>query len=169
MIRFTGSYVDGGRKFETRMKIWEVEQRGKMIVAQASTSRVVNPEYEKALIDTGKCRQVGDKYYVNSSWNVRFIFEAFNKAVNADLKRGDTICINSGEITYEPYTKQDGSIGYSTKITIRDFDFVNDEYGTTNQDKAPEVAHKEESKPAEIPAPEVPANEGTDDSEELPF
>ena len=44
MIRFTGSYVDGGRKFETRMKIWEVEQRGKMIIAQASTSRVVNPE-----------------------------------------------------------------------------------------------------------------------------
>ena len=50
-----------------------------------------------------------------------------------------------------------------------DFDFVNDEYGTTNQDKAPEVAHKEENKPAEIPAPEVPANEGMDDSEELPF
>lgn len=94
----------------------------KIVFARLSTSRKtgkerVDTETGEILVDD-KGNPLSERIY--SSWNARFVGNAFEPAKG--LAAGAAINIKNGWIINEPYTKRDGTTGFSSYVTITDFE-----------------------------------------------
>lgn len=84
----------------TRLKLWEIEDRGNYADVRASESRKVREDnaYDKTQIDNG----VAQNGYIGTSWsNVRFAGHAYNKLKT--LGTEDTVTNLEFSIDKEPY------------------------------------------------------------------
>ena len=86
--------------------VWSVEDKGNYINGRISTSE--------------KDNRTGE--YINSSWFVRFVGKAKEKALT--LQERDRIKILSAKIT-NPLVKLDSGNKYVLNVTIFDFDIIN--------------------------------------------
>ncbi len=121
-------------------KVWSVEDKGKYVKGQISTSR-----------------KDKDGNYLNSSWFVRFVGGCADKA--RDIDRGTTILITAGSI--ETQKAEDGKI--YTNVVIFGFDFPEDNNSGQTQRKP---VNGTGSKKSKAPTYEV---EDSEDDEDLPF
>jgi len=101
--------------YDTELKL---QVSDKIVFARLSTSRKDSKHRQDM---TEELQDAADaaperKY---SSWNARFVGEAFEPAKG--LSKGESIDIIKGWIVNEPYEKRDGSKGYSSYVTISEF------------------------------------------------
>jgi len=107
------------RVYDTEIKL---QVSDKIVFARLSTSRKTGKELvdmETGEVLTGKDgNPLPERRF--SSWNARFVGNSFEPSKG--LSAGQTINIVNGWIVNEPYTKKDGSTGYSQTVIITDFE-----------------------------------------------
>lgn len=107
------------RVYDTEIKL---QVSDKIVFAHLSTSRKTGRE--RVDTETGEVLLADDGSPLperrRSSWIARFVGNAFEPSKG--LASGQAINILNGWITNEPFTKKDGSTGYSLVATISDFE-----------------------------------------------
>lgn len=143
MIRVSANYELKGYNFDTEFTVWKPEEKGKIIIARASTSRKCDPEYDKNLIESGIAKPYKDDYYVDSNWRVLFVGEAYNRAKKYNITDRDKIIKVRGDLSNEPYVNENGEKIYSNPtLKIFNFEFKDTAFNNNNAglDTPPVVA-----------------------------
>lgn len=119
--------------YDTEMKL---QVSDKIVFARLSTSRKTGKDLvdvETGEILAGKDgKPLPERRY--SSFDARFVGNAFEPSKG--LAAGQTINIVNGWIVNEPFTKKDGSTGFSQFVTITEFEVCDVEEGVDGEASA---------------------------------
>lgn len=144
-------------KVTDTLTIWQIDDDGKKAIVKMSSTRKVDEEKDKTLIEHG----IAKNGYVSTYWSfVQFVGKAYNKLKKDEVKEKTRITNLTIKLQQEPYWDFNNSqVGYlkNPKIVVFDFEYPEIK-GAHNIDKGPVVAEPAKD---ETPQPET--------KEEYPF
>ena len=127
-----------GQKYANTLTVWEVEDKG----ANWASGKASSSRKDKRITEGSP--------YINTSWFVRFVGDAHDKAL--ELEKGQRIEILSGYVAQEPYMKGDVKTWPTApQIVIFDFNVLEPRGGASGMDSAPARASDDDDDESEIP------------------